>query len=538
MAIKGSLDEVGLPDVIQLLARGQKSGRLAVARGSNFGSIFFDHGFVNFAQIVNRRDRLGDVLVKRGRITRDQLDGALAEQARHPQKKLGEILVEQGVISRESLELDMTTQIEEAVYYLFTWNSGTFNFESDVKPDDQDFLVVINPEFLLLEGARRVDEWTLIQKKLPSFDIVVSADKSRIQASDVTLSEHQALLVNLIDGNRDITQLIEDSGLSQFEVGKAVFELMSAGFVSHSGRKSQALTSADQGRAGEHRNLGLAFYGTGMYDECLREFRRVAELDPGDSSAIFYQALIAVRRAEWDKAVSLFKKAAELAGGRPEVLNNLACALERNNDLNEAEVVYQEAVTKDRNNVKVVTGWGVVALRKGDYEVAAGRLDRVKETVGDKTLPAIWYWARSLSSAAMEDFQEAEKILREGIEKHPRSAILKNNLAVILELVGDVHGAEAILSEALESEPSLPQLSKNFGDLMYRAGRFDESFDAYIRATKLRPDLGHDVYFKLGNIAYKRNDQEKAQEYWRKTLELDPEHQLAKTNLETIGALS
>src|SRR5207244_1661336 len=82
--------------------------------------------------------------------------------------KLGEILVGMRVISQEDLERYMRVQIEESVYYLFTWTQGTFNFESEVRPERQDFLVNINPESLLLEGARRVDEWSLIEEKIAS----------------------------------------------------------------------------------------------------------------------------------------------------------------------------------------------------------------------------------------------------------------------------------------------------------------------------------------------------------------------------------
>ena len=77
----------------------------------------------------------------------------------------------------------MRLQIEEAVYYLFTWTSGTFNFEAGVRPEREDFLVRINPEFLLLEGARRVDEWSLIEKKIPSFDLIFSVDPAHIGES-------------------------------------------------------------------------------------------------------------------------------------------------------------------------------------------------------------------------------------------------------------------------------------------------------------------------------------------------------------------
>src|SRR5437879_9201337 len=100
----------------------------------------------------------------------------------------------------------MRVQIEEAVYYLFTWTQGTFNFETDVRPEQQDFLVSINPESLLLEGARRVDEWSLIEKKIPSFDLLFIVDKDRLAISASTMTETQQRLLPLLSGTRDIHQ--------------------------------------------------------------------------------------------------------------------------------------------------------------------------------------------------------------------------------------------------------------------------------------------------------------------------------------------
>jgi tetratricopeptide (TPR) repeat protein len=95
-----------------------------------------------------------------------------------------------------------------------------------------------------------------------------------------------------------------------------------------------------------------------------------------------------------------------------------------------------------------------------------------------------------------------------------------------------------VLRAALHEEASLPQLSKNLGDLAYRAASYDEAWDAYQRAIKLDPALGDDVYFKLGNIAYKRLDRDSAAELWRKALELNPGHELARTNLDTMSAVT
>ena len=135
MAIKGSLREASLPDVLQLLAMGKKTGCLSVTHRNNFGYIYFDKGRITYASIVNRRDRIGDMLVKAGSITAEQLQAAIDAQAKHRDKRIGDLLVELQFITREALHEHVRVQIEEAVYLLFTWSEGTFNFEADVYPE-------------------------------------------------------------------------------------------------------------------------------------------------------------------------------------------------------------------------------------------------------------------------------------------------------------------------------------------------------------------------------------------------------------------
>src|SRR5438046_8583419 len=237
MAIKGSLKEASLPDVLQLLALGQKTGCLSIADRSNFGYIYFEKGRICYASIVNRRDRLGDILVKHSKITQGQLDAAVLRQTKEHGKKLGEILVAMAVITQADLERYMRVQIEESVYYLFTWTQGTFNFEADVRPERQDFLVSINPESLLLEGARRVGGGRLIEEKVSSFDLIFVVDKDRLAISEAQLTDTQQRILSLLDASRDVNQVIEDSGLGEFEIGKAVCGLINAG-VGHGGGRS------------------------------------------------------------------------------------------------------------------------------------------------------------------------------------------------------------------------------------------------------------------------------------------------------------
>jgi len=534
MAIKGSLKEASLPDVLQLLALGKKSGCLAVADRQNFGYVYFDEGRICYASIVNRRDRIGDLLVKNGRISPEQLEEAIALQEQRRDSKLGELLVEISAVTRKDLEGYMRIQIEEAVYYLFTWTQGTFNFEAGMRPD-QDFLVRINPESLLLEGARRVDEWSLIEKKIPSFDLIFAVDREHVTDTDVELEQAQERLLGLIDGQRDVQDLIDESGLVEFEVGKALYGLVTAGFVRRVGTSAApAQPQVNETRVEEHRNLGVAFYKTGMLEEASREFRRVADLRAADPSAPFYLGLIALRQARWEDAVEALTATLEKAGSRPAVLYNLAFALEQLGRLPEAETAYADAVSKSREDARLMLGWGVVALKRNDSEVATNRLARARELWGERPVPPTWYWAMALALAGQADLNEALKIAKEGVAAFPSDAVLRNNLAVLLEMSGDLPGAEMLLRGALSEDPTLPQISKNLGDLFYRAGRYDDAFEAYERAAKLSPELGDDLYFKLGNIAFKRRDRERARVCWQRVTELNPAHQLARANLDTL----
>src|SRR5688500_1282642 len=113
MAIKGSLKEASLADVCQLLALGLKTGCLSIADKSRFGQIYFDKGRITYARIVNRRDRLGDLLVRDGLLTQDQLTAALELQRAHPDRKLGELLISRHFMNEQDLHLYIRIQIEE-----------------------------------------------------------------------------------------------------------------------------------------------------------------------------------------------------------------------------------------------------------------------------------------------------------------------------------------------------------------------------------------------------------------------------------------
>ena len=246
MAIEGALQDVSLADICQLLGMGMKTGCLSLTDRSNFGYIYFGKGRVIHASVLNRPDRLGELLVRNHVITRKHLSAAMEQQALEKGKRLGEILVEQESITEEKLQHYIQTQIEEAVYNLFTWNQGSFHFDTGQAPDEDGvFLVSIPPEALLMEGARRVDEWSLVEKKIPSFEVVFQFDRHPDDSEEeVELTKDQKKILPFIDGVRTVDEIMNEAGLVEFETGKAFYGLIQAGFVSRAGERS---TEAEAG---------------------------------------------------------------------------------------------------------------------------------------------------------------------------------------------------------------------------------------------------------------------------------------------------
>jgi Flp pilus assembly protein TadD len=540
MAIRGSLKEASLPDVLQLLSMGKKTGCLSVGHRGSFGYIFFDKGKIIYASIVNRRDRLGDMLVKNGMISQDQLDKAVDAQIRRRDRKIGELLVEQRALTQEQLNQFLRVQIEEAVYFLFTWTEGTFNFEPDVMPTEQDTLVSIGPESLLLEGARRVDEWSLIEKKIPSFDIVFEIDVDQLSANESKLTHEQRVVLSLINGVRDVHAIFEESGLVEFDAAKAMYGLATANCIHRigtSGRFGGSAASSDtmDDTGSQHRQLGLALLRTGMLDDAARELRRALQLDENDLESYAGLGQLLARKGDWVAAEEALRKATASIDSKYTWWHNLAYVLERLGRYDEAIVALDEAAHHGSNDTQLQISRAAIALRRGDPAMADDLLRKAGEIFGEDVPPPHWYHYSALAAGLRGDIRRAAALLSEGLASHPESAVLANNLAACLERRGEYEEALHAVQHGLQHASDLPQLAKNLGDLHFRAGRFAEALNAFRRAVKLSPTLGPDVYNKLGTLYLRRHEQGEAERCWRKAMEIAPGDPTARKHLDALA---
>jgi len=536
MAIKGSLKEASLADVCQLLALGQKSGCLSVADGSRFGQIFFDKGRIIYARIVNRRDRLGDILVRDGLLTQAALDEVLQRQSREPDRRVGELLVAYDYLTRADLTRYIRLQIEEAIYHLFTWSRGNFFFEVDARPDEADIVVSINPETLLLEAARRVDEWSLIEKKIPSLDLLFDVERERLRTANVELTPEQQAIVPLTDGTRTVQEVVDQSGMTEFDVGKALFGLIQAGFAHRVGRKTEETGRGREAELQERRNLGIAFYRTSMLEDSVREFERVLELDPSDFVARYHIALVALRDRRYRDAVRQLRSLLEERGPHYGAFVNMAVALRFMGRPDDAVLVLDEAEAVRPGDPATRLARGITLLHAGRYEDALEAFDDYRRRLRSGTRPsAEYYYFAALNYAILGQLSDADVMVSAALEEFGDSAPLLLLSAAISERRGDLDHADRGYRQVLDEDGSVAQAHKGLGDVAYRRGSHDEALQHYMRAAELDPRLGDDVFARIGNLLYKARRMDAAVEYWQKALQLNPDNAIVRNNLEIVA---
>lgn len=235
MAIEGPLQDIGIHDVFQLLDLARKSGRLAVrspARG-NEGRVYFDKGAVVHATMRDNPHTLGALLKKAGKITDRELDAAAELQRNDDRRLLGEILVTQGFVTRRDVDRYMRQQIESVVFDLFSWNEGTFTF-ADGKDDAVrvDAEVRVSIESLLMEGARRIDEWSRMADRIPGAYVIPRLAAQREGAdSYIDLRPAEWEVLSLIDGEHSLRDIAAELAVSEFEVAKTVYGMLSTELI-------------------------------------------------------------------------------------------------------------------------------------------------------------------------------------------------------------------------------------------------------------------------------------------------------------------
>ena len=227
--LTGDMGSIPLPDILMLLNGNRKTGRLCCSRAGVSKTVEYEAGDVVFARSTLPEDRLGAYLLAHGKVTKQQLQKAGPKV--DSQVRLGKTLVRLGILTPSALWEAVQGQVLEIVYSLFHWNDGSFEFlEGD--SSREKISVKTSMMNLILEGTRRLDEWSQVRERIQNDQIVLSPHKSVAEAGGkVKLSNPERRVLGLVDGRRTVREVVDVAGLGEFEAWQALNALLSAGFI-------------------------------------------------------------------------------------------------------------------------------------------------------------------------------------------------------------------------------------------------------------------------------------------------------------------
>jgi len=222
MALEGSLKDFGLADILQLIYFQKKSGTLSLSGHRDKVKLVFSEGNVISAESRKQMEdnRLGKILLKKGLIKGEDLKSALEEQKRTG-TRIGDVFLRKGLVKKEDIKETLTLQMTETVVQLFSWKEGTYEFQSQEVTVSKDLGFSLDTQHLLMEGLRIMDEWSLAEGKITPDTVFTITGRT-----DPSLTTEEETILNFIDGENDVSIILDLSGMEDFQASRIFLSLL------------------------------------------------------------------------------------------------------------------------------------------------------------------------------------------------------------------------------------------------------------------------------------------------------------------------
>lgn len=503
--MQGSLTSDHLPDILHSLARSQESGVLQVTRELTSKHIYFGRGSIVFARSNQHSDRLGELFVRDGRITRAQLADA-SNKLRATGQKLGAVLVQMGLLSDEDVRTGVAAQMRRMIRPVFSWRIGEYCFRPKDNPVSEDLAVELATIPTILEGTREANRET-VRGTLGDLGRVVSFSRDPwVHAHQVSLTPTEGFVLSRVDGQVTMTDIVSITPLEEEETLRCLYVLVSGGFLEF-GAKGRDLTPskasrriyeipvalprAASPRAEIHPNgseRDITFLDRQTRDDIIEKHASLAR-------ATFYDCLEVSRKA----------KDAELRKGYLDIVRKYHPDRHGSPYLQELHGMLQEILAKAADAYEALGD--PVNRRRYDQtlrsEAPRGEVNAAPIESPQPIPPS------TAETLAERYFLEAKRYLDNR----------------------DYHEAVKLLEEVVELDPSRAEYHRTLAQALQNNPKWRKQAEAHYRtAMKIDPfDL--DSLLGLGELYFSLSLKKRAKPLFAMALEIDP------GNLEIISKL-
>ncbi|HUG53550.1 MAG TPA: DUF4388 domain-containing protein [Vicinamibacteria bacterium] len=248
--MNGALGEGVLPGLLRELYVGRKSGMLTMLRADERRGVRLRKGHIVHADTNVKDDRMGDMLVRHGRLGAADLKRALGFALRDG-KRLGQVLVELKLLPADQLEDALALHVHEILSKVFSWRDGTYHFqeEDDAAAVPGDVTLKVSTGELILEAARSVTDPDVVRYYLGDIDRVLGlASDPLLRFQRVALSPGDGYVLSRVDGTLSAREIVSMISFPPEEVQRSLFALLSTGMIEYLDRPARP-RPAPKGRA-------------------------------------------------------------------------------------------------------------------------------------------------------------------------------------------------------------------------------------------------------------------------------------------------
>ena len=239
---RGRLKALSFADILEFLRVLNRPGLLSLSvEGTTIGLYLRDGRIVHGAS-TRESDRLSDLLLRRGTITRDQCDQAMRRAAAG--EKLGKALVDRGGLTPRALMEARLHQVQQMAVSLFEWEDGDFVFLESEAPQDEGVEVDLPIATVLVEGLRSVRNLALFRKRIPFDWWIFEAISEGERSPAVALEPQEIYVLRLVDGERAVGDVIRLSEFGEPETLRTLFLLLTVGRLKMKARPAPEVADA------------------------------------------------------------------------------------------------------------------------------------------------------------------------------------------------------------------------------------------------------------------------------------------------------
>ncbi len=224
-ALAGDASAFPISDLIAFLSQSRWTGVIRVHSPAGERAVALKEGEIRAANSDDPADRLGEVMVRMGFVTRAQLDQVSRE---HPPSKIGRALVEKGYLQAHDLFKCVTHQVSDIFHAIVLCHEGTFALIDQPLDDRQLQNIQLSTQSLLMDSIRKIDEMAHFRKRIKHGRMYVGKKRP----SDGSLEAEEDRVLSAITGDKTVLELGQAAKVSEFDATRIVFRLIEGGFAS------------------------------------------------------------------------------------------------------------------------------------------------------------------------------------------------------------------------------------------------------------------------------------------------------------------